>query len=240
MFSGIASLKDARDYIVGLADIINEQLDEPAKASTLKLMKGLEQFFDIVETIDIQAGEGYVISPSESTDIGNHGLDLVSQLIRLMDHLELSQRRKDLEQISLVMARWIVCYHGQVKQLEPIVNACAWMANMLLDKTALIVLYDLMTDIIESCSSNVRLDMDTINDMRPWRLLHINRSIVATRSHDPDIMKTAFDELLIFLPNEANGFFEQRMKEMVELYYPPHVRQIMEFYYQHKLAIGVH
>lgn len=240
MLFGISSFQHARDYIVGLEDIINHQLDEPVKASVLELTKGFEQFFDIVATINMQAGDGHVISPGEATDIGNHGFELVRQLTALMDHLELQHRRRDLEQISLIIARWIVRYHGQVKQLDLIVNACAQKANMLVDKTALIALYELMTDIIESCSSNVRLDMDTINDMRPWRLLHINRSIVATRSQDPDIMKTAFDELLMYLPNEANGFFEQRMREMVELYYPPHVRQIMEFYYQQKPAMGMH
>lgn len=240
MTTKISSLKDARDYIVELPDIINEQLDELEKAALLELMDGFEQFFDIVATINLQASEGQVISSNEATDIGNHGFDLIRPLMGLMNHLELPHRRRDLEQISLIMARWIVRYRGQVKQLEPIVNACAQMANLLTDKKALIALYDLMTDIIESCPGDVRQDLDTSNDMRPWRLLHINRGIIATRSHDPDIMKTAFDELLMYLPNEADDFFEQGMKEIIELDYPLHVRHIMEYYYQHKPAIGVH
>ena len=236
----ITSLENARDYITGLPGIINEQLDDPSKVAVLELTKGFEQFFAIVATINLQADEGLIISPKEATDIGNHGFDLVCQMMGLMDRLELPHRRRDLEQISLFMARWIIRYHGQVTQLEPVVNACAQMANMLTDKTAFIELYELMTDIIESCSSNVRLDMDTINDLRPWRLLHINRGIVATRSHDPDIMKTAFDELLMYLPNEADDFFEKGMKKMVELDYPLHVRQIMELYSQHNPAISLH
>lgn len=236
----IASLKDARDYIVDLPDLIDEQLNEPLKAPLAELIKGFEQFFDIVATINMQASEDHIISPDEATDIGDHGFGLILQLIELMDQLDLPHRRRDVEQISLIMARWILRYQGQVNQLEPIVNACAQLANILVDKTALIALYDLMTDIIDSCSRDVRQDLDTINEMRPWRLLHINRSIVATRSHNPDIMKTAFDDLLIYLPHEANGFFAEGMKEMVALNYPPHVRQVMEFYYQHKPAVSMH
>lgn len=236
----ITSLEKAREYTTNLADIVNEQLDQTSMAAVLELTKGFDQFFDIVATINLQADDGLIISPEEATDIGNHGFDLIRQMMGLMDRLELSHRRRDLEQISLIIARWVIRYRGQVKQLEPVVNACAQMANMLTDKSALVELYELMTDIIESCSSNVRLDMDTINDLRPWRLLHINRGIVATRSHDPDIMKAAFDELLMYLPNEADSFFEQGMKKMSELDYPAHVRQVMESYSQHNPAMGLH
>ncbi len=83
-------------------------------------------------------------------------------------------------------------------------------------------------------------DHDTGNKQRPWGLLHINRSIVATRSHDPEIMKAAFDELLVYLPHEANGFFAEDMKEMVALDYPAHIRKLMEFYCLHKPSVSMH
>ena len=236
----IASLKDARDYIAGLPDLIDEQIDEPSKISLVELREAFEQFFDIVTTINLQAGENHIISPREATDIGNHGFGLILQLIGLMHRFDLPHRCRDVEQLSLIVARWILRYRGQVQQLDPIVNACAHLANTLADKTALIALYDLMTDIIISCTDDIRQDLDTINDMRPWRLLHINRSIVATRSHNPENMKTAFDDLLIYLPHDANGFFAEGMKEMVALNYPPHVRKVMEFYYQRKSAVSMH
>ena len=78
------------------------------------------------------------------------------------------------------------------------------------------------------------------NQMRPWRLLHINRGIVATRTYDVDIMKKAFDELLIYLPDEAPEFFIEGMREMDALDYPTHVRELMEFYHQQKPDVRVH
>lgn len=236
----IASLKDARNYIVTLPDLIDEYLDEPTKKSLMELMQGFEQFFDIVASINMQASEDHVISPREATDIGNHGFMLILNVIELMNHLDLPHRRKEAEQISLILARWILRYHGRIQHLEPIVNACAQLANILQDKSALVALYNLMTQIIDSCSNDIKQDFDPGNQMRPWRLLHINRSIVATRSHSPDIMKTAFDELLIYLPNEAKGFFAEGMKEMVALDYPAHVRKVMEYYYQREPAVSLH
>ena len=78
------------------------------------------------------------------------------------------------------------------------------------------------------------------DESRPWRLLHINRGIVATRSHDLEVMKQAFDEFLIYLPQEATGFFAEGMKEMDALDYPSHVRKVMEFYYHQNSSVSIH
>jgi hypothetical protein len=64
--------------------------------------------------------------------------------------------------------------------------------------------------------------------------------IVATRTHDLETMKQAFDEFLIYLPQEAPGFFAEGMKEMDALDYPPHVRRVMEFYFNQNPSISVH
>lgn len=240
MSQSIASLKDARVYIANLPEIIDEYLNASLRKSLAELILGFEQLFDIVASINMQASEDHIISPREATEIGNHGFGLILKLIELMSHLDLPHRRKEVEQISLILARWILRYHGRINHLEPIVNACAQLANIIHDKDTLITLYDLMTQIIDSCSSDIKQDLDPCNQMRPWRLLHINRSIVATRSQRPDIMKTAFDELLIYLPNEANGFFAEGMKEMAAMDYPPHVREVMESYYQRKPAVSLH
>jgi hypothetical protein len=53
-------------------------------------------------------------------------------------------------------------------------------------------------------------------------------------------MKQAFDEFLIYLPQQATGFFAEGMKEMDALDYPPHVRKVMEFYFHQKPSVRVH
>ncbi len=108
------------------------------------------------------------------------------------------------------------------------------------DKTSLKSLSELMSKVVDGCSLEIKRDLDEKNQLRPWRLLHLNRGIVATRTYDLDIMKKAFDELLIYLPEEAPEFFNEGMKEMDELDYPSHVRELMEFYHSQKPEVRVH
>ena len=74
--------------------------------------------------------------------------------------------------------------------------------------------------------------LEKSNPGRPWRILHLNRAIVATRTHQPDVMDEAFTLLTECLPEDAPGFFSQGMEQMDLLNYPPHVREVMNRYYR--------
>lgn len=241
MKSPIASLKEAKDYFVELPAQIDYRIEDAYRQPFANLMDAIDQYFNILASINIQASENQVISSTEATDIGEQGFILLLQTIDLMDKLDLPHKRKEIEQVSLIFARWILRYRGRIIHLEPIVNACAQLANLLQDKNALKVLYSLMTQIADSCTTEIKQDLDADHhQLRPWRLLHINRSIVATRSHDPEMMRKAFDELLVQLPQEAGGFFAEGMKEMEALNYPAHVRKLMEFYHMQKPSLSFH
>ena len=69
------------------------------------------------------------------------------------------------------------------------------------------------------------------NPRDPWRLLLINRAIVATRSHNRELMESAFDALLENLPSDAPSFFAEGMEQMAVIDYPDHVRELMKRYY---------
>ena len=241
MKNPIASLKEAKDYFVELPTQIDSRLDDAYRLPFAHLMDAFDQYFNILASINIQASENHVISSTEATDIGEHGFVLLLQTIDLMDKLDLPHKRKEIEQVSLIFARWILRYNGRIVHLEPIVNACAQLANLLQDKNALKVLYGLMTQIADSCTTEIKQDFGADHhQLRPWRLLHINLCIVATRSHDPEMMRKAFDEMLVQLPQEASGFFAEGMKEMEALNYPPHVRNLMEFYHTQKPSLNIH
>ena len=75
-------------------------------------------------------------------------------------------------------------------------------------------------------------DLETVNPGRPWRLLNLNRAIVATRTHQPEVMEEAFSALAAQLPDDAPGFFTQGMEQMELLNYPPQVREVMDRYYK--------
>jgi hypothetical protein len=60
----------------------------------------------------------------------------------------------------------------------------------------------------------------------------LNRSIVATRSHNTDLMEQAFTELSRHLPEDAGHFFTEGMQQMDALDYPEHVRRLMACYHR--------
>lgn len=165
---------------------------------------------------------------------------MLLKLVDLMERLDLPHKRKEIEQISLVFARWTISYNGTINYLEPVVNAIAQLANLMQEREALLALSELIAEIVDHCSLELKKDQEDDAELRPWRLLHINRGIVATRTDDLAVMKQAFDEFLIYLPQEANGFFAEGMKEMEALDYPPHVRRVMEFYFNQNPSISVH
>ena len=219
---------------------LDEYLDDAYRGGLSKLIAKFDDFFNLVASVNLRASEDRVITPVEATAISDYGFVLLLKLVDLMERLDLPHKRREIEQISLVLARWTVSYKGTIHHLEPVVNAIAQLANMLSDKNSLLALSELIADIVSYCSQELKQDPDKQEAMRPWRLLHINRGIVATRTHDLDVMKHAFDELLVYLPQEAPGFFAEGMREMDSMDYPPHVRKVMEFYFENKPVQSLH
>lgn len=240
MTDPMVSLKDARAYLLALPEKLDEYLDDDYRKGLSTLTDKFDEYFKLVASINLRASEDKFITPPEATEIGDYGFVLLLKLIDLMERLDLPHRRREIEQISLVFARWIVSYNGTFNYLEPMVNAIAQLANLMHDKPSLLALSDLIADIVNNCSAELKQDNENREKLRPWRLLHINRGIVATRTQDLDVMKRAFDELLVYLPQEAPGFFAEGMKEMDALDYPPHVRKVMEYYFSQSPSMSLH
>ena len=238
--TSLASLDEAHQYFKKLPEELAEYFDEAYQAAFDQLMQALEQFFDVTETVNQQAADDHIISSTEATEIGDHGFILLLKLVDLMEKLDLPHRRKEIEQISLIFARWVIHYHGQLKHIEPIVNAFAHSANSMKDKKSLLALVELMSLVVDASSDEIKHDLESNNIYRPWRLLHINRGIVATRTHDADIMKKVFDEMILYLPQDAASFFSEGMQEMDALDYPPNVRNVIEEYFLHQPKIKLH
>ncbi|MEA1890854.1 MAG: hypothetical protein U9N50_13895 [Pseudomonadota bacterium] len=72
--------------------------------------------------------------------------------------------------------------------------------------------------------------VDRNNTGRPWRILNLNRGIIATRSHHPEIMPHAYSDLVKNIPDDARQFFNEGQKQMEIVDYPDHVKEIMQQY----------
>ena len=237
----MVSLKDAREYLPNLPQQLDEFLDDDYRNGLNALLDKFEEYFNIVASVNLRSSEDRIIDATEATEISDYGFVSLLKLIDLMERLDLPHKRKEIEQISLVFARWTISYNGTINYLEPVVNAIAQLANLMKERAALLALSELIADIVDHCSLELKKDQFGDNEeFHPWRLLHVNRGIVATRTHDLEVMKQAFDEFLIYLPQQATGVFAEGMKEMDALDYPPHVRKVMEFYFHQNPSVRVH
>ena len=165
------------------------------------------------------------------THIGQLGLQTLSEYIQLDTRYLQAANQEDLNLYSAAFCFWIVRQGGTIQALDLAVNSLAYIANRVQDPDTLGWLSDEIGHVIEAVPDSLR-DTATSNlESAPWQVLNLNRSIIATRSHDTDRMQEAFDRLIALLPDDACNFFKQGMEQMDIVGYPDPVRQIMLQYY---------
>ncbi len=161
-----------------------------------------------------------------------HGIDLLSQLSGLATRLNQPQTAAALERLTLPLACWLMRRGAELVFPEPVVNAAAALANTLREPDDLAALYGLMSEVVDGVSPLRRQDAEGADPSRPWRVLLLNRAIVATRSHRPALMTEAFNAVVEQLPDDAPAFFREGMGQMEALNYPQPVLEVMEqFFY---------
>jgi hypothetical protein len=200
------------------------------------LTSAFEQLFEVMARVegDRKAGGAQVpgTATGDITELGEYAFKLNENLVTHVEQAGLHEDRPLLAEQAINFAVWVARQDGQIDTLEPVVDALAMLANSTPDTGELESLSGIMGKIAEAVSPVIREDLEKINPGRPWRVLLLNIGIVATRSHNPDIMVTAFDALARYLPEDAARFFTEGMEQMEALNYPPQVRKVMEKYHR--------
>ncbi|MGE5154108.1 MAG: hypothetical protein ACM3ST_08840 [Bdellovibrio bacteriovorus] len=219
-----------------LADESTEGLEPHPEVLT----DGLADLLDALEAADSpelarrgQTLQGHLAG--EPDGLLTHGLNLLSQLADLAARLHQPQTARAIEGLALPLACWLMRRGAELTHPEPVINAAAALANNLRDPDELAALYLLMSEVVEGMSP--RRTQEASGDRpgpateRPWRVLLLNRAIVATRSHRPNLMVEAFQAVCEHLPDDAPSFFREGMGQMEPLNYPQPVRDVMDRYY---------
>ena len=196
-----------------------------------QLAEAIEQFLALITRIDQEEGETGPTSREDVTQIGDYGMTLLTDLAAWAAQLNLPVPRQDLEIVTLGAADWIMRHEGQIRALEPAVNALANFANRMQEPAALEPLTLFMGRVAQASAKFIKQDLEKNNPGRPWRVLHLNRGIVATRTHNPVLMEQVFADLVRYLPEDAPAFFAEGMQQMEALNYPQPVRQVMVRYF---------
>lgn len=233
-------MKIAAVDITYLQDVFLEQAEqlieqwrchppEEAQENPTRLVESMRDLCEVLHAIE--SGEGGANTDEEAPDrevdvLGNYGLELLLQLSEMASGLGMTECSVELENISLPLAAWIARQGGEIRQLPPVINALARHANQTTSPHTMLELFNLATEVFEAVSPHV-IDSDSENPMNPWRLLVINRAIVATRTLEPAIMEPAFRAIVEYLPEDAPRFFEEGMRQMDIIGYPDRVREVM-------------
>jgi hypothetical protein len=187
-----------------------------------ELHQSVANLLDIITQVEDQQKQ---IPASEMTKVAELSLQLLEQ-VNLLDQ----QKTQKVSALCFSLGVWFAKQQAILSNVELVVNGLAQAANSTQVKQELESLFEACTYLFAAFDERIKQDLDQSNPGRPWRVFLLNYGIISTRSHNLDLMESAFKTLEIYLPSEAAGFFQQGMKEMVRLDYPQHVRVVMEKY----------
>lgn len=213
-------------------------LAQDPESSPGSLLAAMGQAIDVMQRAEADISSKSSESAVEEGDIsriGDYVLTLIEGLlghVQAASDMQAANQAKALVRLTLPVAMWVAHCGGRLDKLDLVVNAIADYANEYREPEQLAELTRVIATIIQATSESVRQDLEQTNAMRPWRVLHLNYGIVATRSHEPKLIEAAYDVLVKHLPNDAREFFKQGMQQMDIIGYPQAVREVVERYNQ--------
>ncbi len=196
-----------------------------------QLLEGIDQLLSIASQLDMSRDTAEAVALEDVSQLGEYGFNLISELEEWLSKHGDKDDRKDIKKIVLAITDWVIRHDGQLQTLEPIIDALAFAANNTSDPAKLTELADFMGKVANACTPAIKNDLEQTNPGRPWRVLHLNQCITATRTHNTKRMEAAYDQLVKTLPQDAPAFFAEGVHEMDKLDYPPHVREVVQRYF---------
>lgn len=206
---------------------------EQADHSPSMLQQAMLRLLELLRVIERQGIEETLSGDElDLNQLGDYAIQMLSDLSSVAGSLSLEPESRQLEDLTLPMAIWISQHGGELRSLAPIVKALTRFANTLSDPASLGQLYRQTNELQQAVDQATRQRLERSNPDHPWRLLLLDRAIIATRSHEAELIERAYDDLVQSLPEEAHLFFEKGMQQMELLNYPQVVRQLVEKYYK--------
>ena len=224
-------LEQIRTQGAALLDACAAATVQPGDAGLSRLRQAFDQLIEVMTRLDADASSGQQHG-ADVSEIGAYALQLAEGLAATAEGLQPQQHRFEVSGLVVNLALWIARHGGLIDTLEPVVDALALHANTIRDPRLLESLSEVFRRIVDAASPAIRQDLEKFNPGRPWRVLLLNQSIVATRSHNTTLMEQAFALLTENLPDDAAQFFREGMQQMDALNYPEQVRKVMQKYHR--------
>ena len=222
--------QSAHELLGRIQELLENSTNKSNHSLDNKIIEGIVQLYAIGTGIE-DSRKDNDIDADDISQIGEYGFNLLTELLQWAHNNEHANIKSITRELILSLTLWVVTNKGELQTLEPVVDAVAHIANQTKDIDDLKEIVVLMTKFIGSCSSLIKNDQENINPMRPWRVLHLNRAITATRSHDVILIRNVFQELVTTLPYDAADLFTEGMHEMDRLHYPDAVKEVVQEFF---------
>jgi len=228
----INDLSSEYEVIVEALILSLRSSDTAESEQVLKMIEALRQNIQIMLRLssDVDNENQPDIHEDEVTKIGDYALNLLDEISISCASRGMQDQMLELHRLSLPIVLWLKKHNGKVIKLDIIVNAIASFANTIKDNKQLEILSGVIKNIIDVTDESIKKDLEATNPMRPWRILNLNWGIVATRTHNPQIMQNVFDQLIKNIPADSQQFFNEGMQQMDIVGYPEPVREVMQKY----------
>jgi hypothetical protein len=220
-----------------VAEYIDAAADEQDVNSPQNLLAAMDQAIDVMTRADadsavkkeMSAESMGLLEEKDISKIGQYTLDLLEGMVSYVQD-KTGEQNRELIRLSIPVSLWVARHGGKLSQIDMLVNSLAGYANELTEPHVLADLAAVIKEVIDACDDEIRRDMEQTNMMRPWRILNLNYGIVATRSHQTELIEQAYDALIKNLPQDARQFFKEGMQQMDIIDYPDEVREVVERY----------
>ncbi len=214
-----------------LSDAVCEHWEGHEEPSPLLISKAMLQLLEVLDQNETETSPRNRLNPEEIDELGEYGLTLLQEMSAIAYDLGLNEPADQIEDLAFPFAVWLSRHNVELRKIEPVVNSLTRKASLISEPHLLKQLFSYVNEIIDSLSPSISQDLEKTNPHRPWRTLVIDRAIIATRTHDTELMKIAFDMLAESLPEEASRFFEEVVEQMHIVDYPNHVREVLQHYF---------
>ncbi len=188
----------------------------------------LAEFLDSILLIDGTYGEDGQLPIDDVAQAADEAIRAAADLQNQLPRLNLVDDLPALDAVVIGVGLWCMRHEVTIYAPEPVVNALARRANGANSTQETAAAFALMQGFVLHLAPQLESDLERSNPERPWRMLNINLAITAIRTADAAMMRYAFDQLNLALPDECAGFYAEAHTLASQPGFPAEIRSLIE------------
>ncbi len=213
-------------------EIMKRAIDENEKTQKINdeqsgpipLASAMSDFFQIASAVE----NGQQLEDDEAiTELADYAIDLVDRLQSQLWYLDIHDQRDALSRLFASLAVWFARQHATLNNLNGAADSFAILVNGENDAATLASMSQMMDELLQAASDEIKMDQDRSDQFRPWRVLNLNAGVAATRSFDTQLMENTFENMGRRLSYDMPGFLADGKRQASTQQVPQEVVDIL-------------